>query len=312
MIKYYFIDDNNNKQGPYYLEELIMYPIHRETLVWHEGLGDWTKATEIKNITILLGSLPPKPPVNLLSNVNSTQTNNAQLVTNEKISKNNEVNNVSKGSPNISQKVKITDIKVIGGIGAILTILNIYPTTFGLFFSVVGYIMMLISFYKLSRVYKDGLIFTLPFLSMFANVVSMILLLMFVIDSIIKLFNGGFLMGGDNIMGGIIWGFVVSGLLIILGSGLFAGGLNKLANASGVNSLNVSSTLFYFLLFTLILFGLYLIYIFSNIQTLLLNGSIRDFTLLLGMLILIFILNLLASIFLIVGFFSLPDYAEPK
>ena len=60
MKKYYYINETNQKMGPFLLEDLIKQPINNDTLVWHEDLTEWKKASEISNITILTGKLPLK------------------------------------------------------------------------------------------------------------------------------------------------------------------------------------------------------------------------------------------------------------
>ena len=65
----FFIIENDEQRGPFTLEQLSGMLIFADTPVWHEGLSDWTKASEIaelKDIVITLvepeknNHIPPK------------------------------------------------------------------------------------------------------------------------------------------------------------------------------------------------------------------------------------------------------------
>ncbi|MFC2760498.1 GYF domain-containing protein [Hallella multisaccharivorax] len=69
----YFIIVNNAQQGPYDLEELRMRQISSDTLVWAEGMADWTPAWKVEELKPLFyadstpnptatPSAPPIPP----------------------------------------------------------------------------------------------------------------------------------------------------------------------------------------------------------------------------------------------------------
>ena len=60
-MKKYYIYRNLKKQGPFSLQELKKR-IHPETLIWYEGLEDWAKAVEIKEIKDYLEQSPPPTP----------------------------------------------------------------------------------------------------------------------------------------------------------------------------------------------------------------------------------------------------------
>ena len=85
MNKYYYISDDKIKFGPFSLEDLIKEPIHGDTLVWYEGLDEWTPASEVINITILTGKLPPKAP----TFSNKSNNNESNSGSGEKYQKNN-------------------------------------------------------------------------------------------------------------------------------------------------------------------------------------------------------------------------------
>lgn len=58
MKKYYYAE-NDNKYGPYSVEELKRFRIQRDTLVWHEGLDDWKPAHTIQDLSELFNQSPP-------------------------------------------------------------------------------------------------------------------------------------------------------------------------------------------------------------------------------------------------------------
>lgn len=61
MKKYFYIKDDN-KLGPFDIEELKSENLKRDTLVWFQGIKDWTKAAEIKELGELFIHLPPPVP----------------------------------------------------------------------------------------------------------------------------------------------------------------------------------------------------------------------------------------------------------
>lgn len=61
MKKYFYIKDDN-KLGPFDIEELKSENLKRDTLVWFQGIKDWTKASEIKELGELFIHLPPPVP----------------------------------------------------------------------------------------------------------------------------------------------------------------------------------------------------------------------------------------------------------
>ncbi|MEG1580538.1 MAG: CD225/dispanin family protein [Bacteroidaceae bacterium] len=63
----YYILKNENKCGPFQLEELRMKDIDGETLVWRSGLTEWVKANTLEELKELLNCMPPPtiPPPSL-------------------------------------------------------------------------------------------------------------------------------------------------------------------------------------------------------------------------------------------------------
>ena len=59
--KFYFVK-NGQQTGPFTLEELKLKQIQRNTLVWTEGLENWTKAENIPLLKDLLRGTPPPVP----------------------------------------------------------------------------------------------------------------------------------------------------------------------------------------------------------------------------------------------------------
>ena len=58
-MKNYFYSNDNQKNGPYTFEELKNENIKQETLIWYEGLDDWTKASDLNEMIPILELIPP-------------------------------------------------------------------------------------------------------------------------------------------------------------------------------------------------------------------------------------------------------------
>lgn len=58
-----YILKNNIKQGPFSLEELKSKELDAETMVWSTGFSNWKPAKDVPELSDLLSSLPPAPPV---------------------------------------------------------------------------------------------------------------------------------------------------------------------------------------------------------------------------------------------------------
>ncbi|MBK9555669.1 MAG: DUF4339 domain-containing protein [Bacteroidetes bacterium] len=43
-MKHYYFSDNNQQLGPFTLDELKVKRLKKSTLVWTDGLQDWTTA----------------------------------------------------------------------------------------------------------------------------------------------------------------------------------------------------------------------------------------------------------------------------
>ena len=55
----YFIQNGDEADGPFLLEEIKSRNITRDTMIWHDGLYQWTKACELLELVDLFES--PRP-----------------------------------------------------------------------------------------------------------------------------------------------------------------------------------------------------------------------------------------------------------
>jgi hypothetical protein len=62
----YFVLINNQQNGPLGLENVRQLigdvRINTQTMVWKEGLADWTLITNLPELSILFSQTPPPPP----------------------------------------------------------------------------------------------------------------------------------------------------------------------------------------------------------------------------------------------------------
>ena len=63
MMKQYYYLDGQQQFGPLSKEELQGKNITKETLVWYEGLSEWTKAGEVEDLADLFPNIPTPPPI---------------------------------------------------------------------------------------------------------------------------------------------------------------------------------------------------------------------------------------------------------
>lgn len=59
IMKKYFHSDGREKEGPLTFEELKQEGINDETLIWFNGLEDWTQAKNLDEMKSILELLPP-------------------------------------------------------------------------------------------------------------------------------------------------------------------------------------------------------------------------------------------------------------
>ena len=64
-MQYYFIDANNQSQGPFEPAQLVQMGLTHQTLVWNETLTEWVPAAQVSELSALLPeqtfSMPPTP-----------------------------------------------------------------------------------------------------------------------------------------------------------------------------------------------------------------------------------------------------------
>lgn len=58
----FYYSDGQNQFGPVSLEELRT-KIDANTLVWHDGMPNWDKASNVEEMKAILRPTPPPPPV---------------------------------------------------------------------------------------------------------------------------------------------------------------------------------------------------------------------------------------------------------
>ncbi len=61
-MKKYFYSEGSIKHGPYTFSELQEKNITASTLIWYDGLENWTAAGELEELAELLASTPPPIP----------------------------------------------------------------------------------------------------------------------------------------------------------------------------------------------------------------------------------------------------------
>lgn len=67
----YFVIENNCQQGPFTLEELRLHHLTSETLVWAEGMAEWTPAWKVAELRPIINGTPPKIPASTLQSAQS-------------------------------------------------------------------------------------------------------------------------------------------------------------------------------------------------------------------------------------------------
>ncbi len=59
----FYISNNNEKEGPFTLEELSAKDITPHTLVWAVGYKEWKAAKDVPELNDIIYKTPPAPPV---------------------------------------------------------------------------------------------------------------------------------------------------------------------------------------------------------------------------------------------------------
>jgi hypothetical protein len=78
MNKYYYAD-NDIQYGPFTIDELKTKHIKKTTLIWTEGMEDWTLADEIEELKNIIISQPPPLPKKQTNSNNQTNQNSSTV-----------------------------------------------------------------------------------------------------------------------------------------------------------------------------------------------------------------------------------------
>ena len=63
MDQYYYVDANNQRQGPVFPTDFARLGVTGETLVWRNGMENWAKASTLPELaTWIAAPEPPQPP----------------------------------------------------------------------------------------------------------------------------------------------------------------------------------------------------------------------------------------------------------
>lgn len=58
-MKKYFVHNGKEQQGPYSIDELRLKNLTAKTMIWFEGISNWTEAQFIPELKDLIVSTPP-------------------------------------------------------------------------------------------------------------------------------------------------------------------------------------------------------------------------------------------------------------
>ena len=58
----YFVLVNDERKGPFKIEELANKYITEDMLVWCEGMENWQKAGDVEELSDIVRQMPPEPP----------------------------------------------------------------------------------------------------------------------------------------------------------------------------------------------------------------------------------------------------------
>ena len=81
---YYYIDSAGQQAGPVSADQLVAKGVTSETLVWKDGMNQWSKASEVTELRFLFDpNVPPPPPSNSTNSPHTegSQANNLQTNT---------------------------------------------------------------------------------------------------------------------------------------------------------------------------------------------------------------------------------------
>lgn len=61
-MEYFIIDNNGQQAGPFSQDQLVQKAISPETLVWKQGMADWTPAWKVEELRIVLEAVEANKP----------------------------------------------------------------------------------------------------------------------------------------------------------------------------------------------------------------------------------------------------------
>ena len=82
-IMNYFIVENGQQAGPYSIDELLNHGLNSDTLVWAEGMNDWTPAWQVEELKAVIydqqkSTATPPPITPTMQQTSSQQTSTQQ------------------------------------------------------------------------------------------------------------------------------------------------------------------------------------------------------------------------------------------
>ena len=207
--------------------------------------------------------------------------------------------------------------KLIGGIGAILMLPIVFSKISSGYIGFIGLILILISLYKFSSIYKKPSIFYKMLVSDLLIIISFIILYFAIFRINQTSFSYYYMFNGENPLKEVLIYFDILGFISILSFIFFIASIRDLAIYSKNKYFKLSANIFIFAAIVLFFFFLYLIYIlytFSNNPLFNISNQLGDFWSISDQfngLTIVFIgfmiIYIAGCIFLITGFFSLPN-----
>ena len=126
MEEYYF-SDGESQFGPFTLDELKNQKITKDTLIWYEGIDDWTKANEIEKLKTFFKATPPPLQKTQIPKVEVSITPPPIRTSNDTIKKKPFVEQESKGIVNSSkQNLDKLGKYILGGFVFVILCFTIY------------------------------------------------------------------------------------------------------------------------------------------------------------------------------------------
>ncbi len=166
-----------------------------------------------------------------------------------------------------TQRVNISTQKMLGGIGYILILLSWVPGI-GIFLSLVGFVLWLISMYQLSNILRKPSIFKKVLIYFILVIAGSVIAFAFGLMALIPLFvspkdEAGAILGLGL---GVVFAIVVAYATLVVSAYFYKEAYEILAQATAQNLFKIGGILFFIGAITIILFGLgFLLIIVSNV-----------------------------------------------